>query len=311
MKFISVVTGTFNEEENVEEFVRQVRGVFVPLSQYTYELIFVDNASTDRTVEVLRRLATDDKRIKIIVNARNFGPIRSGYYAMLQGSGAATIALASDLQDPPALIPQFLARWEEGFKIVLGIKAESEEAALFFAIRKLYYRVVRRLADVEMNINSTGFGLYDARVIETLRKVDDPYPYLRGLICEIGFESAKIPFVQPKRQRGITKSNFYILYDIAMLGITEHSKVPLRLATMFGFVASILSFLTGMFYLLYKLFYWTSFSLGIAPVAIGLFFFTSVQLLFIGILGEYIGSIQTKVLRRPLIVEKERVNFEP
>jgi glycosyltransferase involved in cell wall biosynthesis len=309
MKLISVVTGTFNEEENVEEFERQVRDVFSELPQYSYELIFVDNASTDGTVAILRRLAAADPRIKFIINARNFGPIRSGFYAMLQGKGEATIALASDLQDPPALIKDFLACWEDGFKIVLGIKAESEEKAIFFAVRKLYYRLVRRLADVEMNINSTGFGLYDARVIETLREVDDPYPYLRGLICEIGFESAKVPFVQPKRKRGITKSNFYLLYDIAMLGITEHSKVPLRLATMFGFVASILSFLTGLFYLGYKLLFWSSFSLGIAPLAIGLFFFISVQLFFIGILGEYIGSIHTKVLRRPLIVEKERINF--
>lgn len=308
-KLISVVTGTFNEEENVEEFARRVREAFASLPQYEWELIFVDNASTDRTVEVLRRLTAADPRVKVIVNARNFGPIRSGYYAMLQGSGAATIALASDLQDPPELIPQFLAHWENGYKIVLGIKQESEEAAIFFALRKLYYRVVRRLADVEMNVNSTGFGLYDARVIETLRSVDDPYPYLRGLICEIGFESAKVPFVQPRRKRGITKSNFYLLYDIAMLGITEHSKVPLRLATMFGFAASILSFLAACFYLAYKLLFWNQFSLGIAPVVIGLFFFVSVQLFFIGILGEYIGSIQTKVLRRPLVVEKERINF--
>ncbi len=309
MKTISVVTGCYNEEENVEELARQVNDVFAALPQYSYELIFVDNASTDGTVEVLKRMAAADQRVKIIVNARNFGPIRSGYHAVLQGSGDATIALASDLQDPPSLLKEFLAKWEEGYKIVLGIKQESEESRIIFSIRKLYYRIVGRLANVEMNVNSTGFGLYDLMVIKILRKLEDPYPYLRGLICEIGFESAKVYFTQPKRLRGRTKNNFYILFDLAMLGITEHSKVPLRLASMSGFVASLLSFLAGLFYLLYKLFFWNEFSVGIAPVVIGLFFFISVQLFFIGILGEYIGSIQTKVLRRPLVVEKERINF--
>lgn len=306
---ISVVSGCYNEEGNVEELYERVKTVFAGLPKYDFELLFIDNASTDRTLEILRKLAAKDRRVKVIVNARNFGPIRSWYYATLQGDGDAVIILASDLQDPPELIKDFVEKWEQGFKIVLGIKNRSEESPLFFAIRRLYYRIVKSLADVGMNENNTGFGLYDAAVISILREIHDPYPYFRGLICEIGFESAKVNFTQPMRRRGITKSNFYILYDIAMLGITEHSKVPLRLATMFGFLASVLSFFFGLCYLVYKLLFWNRFSLGMAPVAIGLFFFSSVQLFFIGILGEYIGSIQTKVLNRPLVVEKERINF--
>ena len=306
---ISVVSGTFNEGENVEDIYRQVKEVFAGLPQYEYEHLFIDNASTDNTVAVLRRLAAQDPNLKVIVNARNFGPIRSWYYGMLQGTGDAVIAIASDLQDPPVLIKDFIAEWEKGYKIVLGIKNQSEESPIFFAIRKFYYRLIKRLADVEMNENNTGFGLYDAAVISTLRQIKDPYPFFRGLICEIGFESAKVSFTQPQRKRGITKSNFYLLYDVAMLGITEHSKVPLRLAAMLGFCTSLCSLLLGVIYLLYKLVLWNSFPLGMAPIAIGLFFFASVQLFFIGILGEYIGSIQTKVLNRPLVVEKERINF--
>lgn len=309
MKIISVVTGTYNEEDNIGEFCQRVNAVFEKLPGYRYEIIVIDNSSQDGTVGVLRRLASTDPRIKVILNARNFGPIRSGFYVITQGAGDAVIALASDLQDPPEMIAEFISEWEKGSKIVLGIKNQSEESALFFAIRKLYYKIVTRFADVKMNINSTGFGLYDAAVIKVLREIRDPYPYFRGLICEIGFESAKVYFTQPARKRGITKSNFYLLYDIAMLGITEHSKVPLRLATMCGFAASLFSFCVAIIYLVYKLLYWEDFSLGTAPIVIGLFLFSSVQLFFIGILGEYIGSIHTKVLNRPLVVEKERINF--
>lgn len=306
---ISVVSGTFNEDENVEDIYRQVKAVFAELPQYTYEHIFIDNASTDKTVAILRRLAAEDKNLKVIVNARNFGPIRSGFHVTLQGTGDAVICIASDLQDPPVLIKDFLAEWEKGYKIVLGIKIQSDESPIFFAVRKLYYRLVKRLADVEMNENSTGFGLFDAQVISTLRGIQDPYPYFRGLICEIGFESAKIPFHQPKRKRGFSKSNFYLLYDIAMLGLTSHSKVPLRLATMLGFATSTLSLAAAFSYLAYKLMFWDRFSLGVAPLVIGLFFFSSVQLFFIGVLGEYIGAIHTQVMKRPLVVEKERINF--
>jgi len=310
MKLISIVTPCFNEEENVEELYKQVREIFDNLSGYKYEHIFIDNASADNTVPILKRLAKDDKNIKIIVNARNFGHIRSPYYALLQASGEAVISIVADLQDPTEMIPSFIEKWEEGYKVVLGVKVSSGESFFMFNIRKMYYNFINRVSEIELTKNNTGFGLYDKRIIEILRQVDDPYPYFRGLISDIGFESFKIEYKQPARKRGITKNNFYTLYDIAMLGITNHSKLPLRLAAMSGFLLSALSLLIAMVYLIYKVLYWNSFSLGIAPVVIGIFFFSSVQLFFTGIIGEYIGSIHTQVLKRPLVIERERINFE-
>ena len=306
---ISVVAGCYNEEENLPELVAQVCQVFAELAAYDFEILLIDNASTDNTVAVLRELARKDARVKVILNARNFGVVRSGSYALLQVAGDAVIGMASDLQDPPQLIKAFVAKWEEGFKVVLAIKTQSEESSVFYLIRSTYYSLVKRLAEIELIAHSTGFGLYDRQVIDVLRKIDDPYPYMRGLISDIGFESAKVPFTQPQRKRGITKSNFYNLYDLAMLGLTSHSKVPLRLATMLGFAMSLLSLLVAIGYLFYKLAFWYNFPIGFAPLIIGLFLFSSVQLFFIGILGEYIGAIQTQVLRRPLVVEKERINF--
>lgn len=309
-KLISVMMPCYNEAENVEQAYREVRRIFENLPQYEYEHIFIDNASTDQTVDILKRLAAEDRRLKIIVNTRNFGHIRSPYHGILQASGAAVICLASDLQEPPSLIPEFLEWWEQGFKMVRGVKSQSEESALMFAIRKMYYNFVNRVSDIKLLKNSTGFGLYDRCVIEELRKIDDPYPYFRGLVSDIGFPSHEIEYTQPTRKRGISKNNFYTLYDIAMLGITNHSKVPLRLATMLGFAMAIASFLIAMGYLVAKLIFWDQFSLGTAPLIIGLFFLGSVQLFFIGIIGEYIGAIYTQVQKRPLVVEKERINFD-
>ena len=300
----------YNEAENVEQAYREVRRIFENLPQYDYEHIFIDNASTDQTVDILKRLAVADRRLKIIVNTRNFGHIRSPYHGILQAGGAAVICLASDLQEPPSLIPEFLKWWEQGFKMVRGVKSQSEESALMFAIRKMYYNFINRVSDIKLLKNSTGFGLYDRCVIEELRKIDDPYPYFRGLVSDIGFPSHEIEYTQPTRKRGISKNNFYTLYDIAMLGITNHSKVPLRLATMLGFAMAIASFLIAMGYLVAKLIFWDQFSLGTAPLIIGLFFLGSVQLFFIGIIGEYIGAIYTQVQKRPLVVEKERINFD-
>lgn len=309
MKQISVVAGCFNEAENIEEFVRRVIAVFGKLPQYRLELIVIDNNSTDGTQDILRRLAGGEPRLKVIFNARNFGHIRSPHHALMQAHGDAVLTLASDLQDPPELIPQFLAKWEEGYQAVVGVKNQSEESPIFFFIRRSYYRLIHRLAEFDIIQNFTGFGLYDRAVVNYCRALDDPYPYFRGLISEIGLPTAKIPFVQPTRKRGITKNNFYTLYDIAMLGITNHSKVPLRLATMMGFGMSLLSLFTAVGYLIYKLIFWYNFPVGLAPIIIGLFLFSSVQLFFIGILGEYIGAIHTQVLKRPLVVEKERINF--
>jgi len=247
--------------------------------------------------------------VKVILNARNFGHVRSGYYALLQARGDAVIALACDFQDPPALIPEFLRRWAEGAKVVLGVKESSEESGLFYALRDRYYRLLARIADIELVRQSTGFGCFDQTVIESLRRIDDPYPYFRGLIAEIGHEPSIVPFRQPVRKRGISSQNFYTLYDLAFLGIVNHSKVPLRMATMAGFGSALLSLLVALGYLVYKLLFWSQFSLGIAPILIGFFFLTSVQLFFIGIVGEYIGSIYTQVRHHPHVFEKERINF--
>ncbi len=309
MKTISIVTPCYNEEANVGELCRQAQSTFKGANTYDYEHIFIDNASTDRTVAILKEIAAGDKRVKIIVNARNFGHIRSPFHGLLQATGDAVILMAADFQDPPSLIPEFIRKWEAGFKVVVGVKTSSEESPIFYAIRRAYYGLVGRLSDVELIPNFTGFGLYDRQVIQVLRGIDDPYPYFRGLICDIGFEKARVEFVQPTRKRGFTKNNFYTLYDIAMLGITNHSKIPLRLATFLGFGTAAFSLLVALAYFIYKLFFWQEFTLGLAPLVIGLFFFAAVQLFFVGIIGEYIGAIHTQVLKRPLVVEKERVNF--
>ena len=310
MKLISIMTPCYNEEENVEAVYTQVKAVFENLRAYRYEHIFIDNASTDKTVQILRELAKKDNKVKIIVNARNFGHIRSPYHALLQAKGDAVIAIVADLQDPPTMIADFIKKWEEGYKVVVGIKKYSEESAMMFRIRKLYYRINSRLSEVELLKDFTGFGLYDKTIIDILRQINDPYPYFRGLITDIGFEIAKIEYTQPARRKGITKNNFYTLYDMAMLGITNHSKIPLRLATMLGFATSLLSLAVALSYFIYKVIYWDTFSVGIAPLVIGLSFFSSVQLFFLGIIGEYIGSIHTQVLKRPLVIEKERINFD-
>lgn len=310
-KLISIVTPCFNEVENVESLYEAVKQVFKEqLQNYRYEHIFIDNASRDGTPDALRAMATRDKHVKVILNSRNFGHIRSPVYAILQAEGDAVISLVADFQDPPTLIPEFIKKWEEGFKMVVGIKEQSEESSLFFTIRKAYYNLVTRLADIELLKNFTGFGLYDKNIIQILRQIRDPYPYFRGLICDIGFEKAKITYLQPVRKRGITKNNFFTLYDIAMLGITTHSKLPLRLSAMVGFLMSLVSLIIALVYFILKLLFWSKMPLGMAPLVIGLFFFSSVQLLFIGIIGEYIGNIYTQVLNRPLVIEKERINFQ-
>jgi glycosyltransferase involved in cell wall biosynthesis len=311
MRFISVMSPCYNEEDNVTEFYERVCRVFADhLPDYAFDVIFIDNASTDGTVQVLREIAGKDKRVKIIVNNRNFGHIRSGYHGFLQGTGDAVVVIASDLQDPPEMIPQFVRKWEEGYKIVMAQKTNSEESVLFSLVRRLYYHTINRLSDIELVKNATGFGLYDRRVVEDIRRINDPYPYFRGLICDLGYEHALIPFTKPARTRGFTKNNLYDLWDNALLGITNHSKVPLRLATFGGLIVAGLSFLVAVVYVIYKFLYWESFQVGLAPLVIGIFFIGAVQLVFIGLLGEYIGSIHTQILRRPPVIEKERINFD-
>lgn len=310
MKKISIVSPCYNEEKNLLAVYNEVKLQFQEnLKNYEYEHIFIDNCSTDQSPEILRELAANDKNVKVIFNSRNFGHIRSPAYALFQSTGDATIQLVSDLQDPPNLIPELIRKWEEGNQIVVAVKKESEESALMFAIRSLYYDIINKISETKLVKNFTGFGLYDKKVITVLKSFDDPYPYLRGLIFKVGFKVDQILYIQPKRKRGVTKNNFYTLYDIAMLGICTHSKVPLRFFTMSGFALGALSLMAAFIYLLLKLIFWNSFQLGMAPLIIGLFFFSSIQLFSIGIIGEYIGVILTKVTKEPLVVEKERINF--
>jgi len=310
MKSVTILTPCFNEEENVDEVYRRVREQFVGMGRYRYEHIFIDNYSSDRTVEILKGIAAHDRNVKIIANARNFGHIRSPMHAFLQARGDAVIGIVADLQDPPELIPELIAKWEQGFPMVLCIKRSSEERGVMSWARRKYYSWVEKLSSIKTYQNFTGFGLYDRIVVEAVRAFDDPYPYFRGMIAEIGLPHAEILYDQPLRKRGITKNNFYALYDIAMLGVTNLSKVPLRFVTWLGFLCSALSLLVGFAYLIYKLLFWNRFSAGAAPLVIGLFFLGSVQLLAMGILGEYIGSIQTQVRKRPYVIERERVNFD-
>lgn len=308
-KKISIVTPCYNEELNVEVLYEKVKTEMGKLPNYDYEHIFIDNHSSDNTIQKLKSLAIDDKNLKIIINARNFGHIKSPYYAMLQADGDAVISLVSDLQDPPELIPDFIKKWEEGNKIVVGVKEKSEENILMFSVRKLFYKIIDRISDSRQIQNFTGFGLYDRKFMDVLKNIQEPYPYFRGLVSELGFSICIVPYLQPKRSKGITKNNFFTLYDIAMLGFVSHSKVPLRLSSFIGFFVSFISVLIAAAYFIYKLLFWDNFQLGIAPLVIGFFFFGGVQLFFLGIIGEYISAIFTQVKNRPLVIEEERINF--
>lgn len=310
MQKISIVTPGYNEESNVVELCRRIKDVMHQLPEYDYEHIFIDNASTDETVAKLKAIAAEDRHLKIIVNSRNFGHIRSPYHGILQATGDAVIMLASDLQDPPEMILDFVERWKSGFLIAIASKTTSEENGIMFAVRKAYYRLLARVSETSQVENFTGFGLYDKKVVDQLRRFKDPYPFFRGLIAEVGFQRAVIPFKQPKRKKGKTKNNFFTLYDIGMLGFVNYSKLPLRLSAFIGFLVGTVSFFVALAYLIYKLVFWENFQVGMAPVVIGLFFFSSVQLFFLGIVGEYVGAIYTQVKDRPLVIENERINFD-
>jgi glycosyltransferase involved in cell wall biosynthesis len=310
LKTVSIVTHAYNEEDNIEAMYLRIREIMQAYPQYAYEHIFIDNHSTDSTATILRRIAAADRHVKVIVNARNFGHIRSPVHALMQAQGDAVIGIASDFQEPPELIPEMLAAWAEGAKMVLCVKKASGENGLVYWLRKQYYRVVERLSSVETIQNYTGFGLYDKQVVEIVRGFNDPYPYFRGIIAEISLPSKRLYFHQPARKRGITKNNFYTLYDIAMLGFVSTSKVPLRLATFAGFIGAIVSFLIALFYLIAKIIFWQTFSVGVAPMIIGVFFLQSIMLVFFGIIGEYIGAIYTKVQQRPYVTEQERIGFD-
>jgi len=279
------------------------------LPEYRYEHIFIDNCSEDATVTILKEIAKRDKNVKILVNTRNFGPVRSPVYAYLQATGDAIISIVADLQDPPELIKVFIKEWELGAKIVAGIKEKTNETFLMKKIRKFYYWIVTKIANTQLIKDFTGFGLYDRCVLDAVRDMNDAYPYWRGAICEIGYPVKTIPFIQPARKRGISQHNFYMLFDIAMLGLTNHSKIPIRFATIVGSFLGMLSFLAACSVLVLKLIFWDRFSMGYAPIMISIFFFFSITLFFLGIIGEYVASIHTQVIRRPLVYVKEKINF--
>jgi len=310
MKKISILIPTFNEEENIVELCARIHAIMEKKTDYDYELVIIDNASTDKTVEMVKKEIEKNKHVKLIVNARNFGQVRSPFHGILQCKGDAIVLMAADLQEQPELISDFIQKWEEGYKIVLGIKNKSKENPIMFALRKLYYNILSKFSETDQIKNFTGFGLYDRSFIEVLRTIEEPYPFFRGLVGELGYDKTEVHYTQEKRKKGKTKNNFYTLYDIGMLGFVNHSKLPLRLASFLGFGIAILSLVAAAVFFILKLFFWYQFTLGTAPLIIGLFFFSSVQLFFIGIIGEYIGSIHTQVKKRPLVIEKERVNFE-
>ena len=311
MKKISIVVPCFNEEENVVPMADAIREEFKKnLSSYEYEIIFIDNDSKDNTRELIRELCNSDKGIKGIFNAKNFGQFNSPYYGMLQSTGDATVLMAADFQDPVEMIPKYVAAWEEGYKIAIGIKKSSQENKIMYHLRSLYYKTIKNLSEVEQIEHFTGFGLYDKAFINVMRNLDDPVPFLRGIVAELGFRRKEIPYEQPQRRAGITSNNLYRLYDAAMLSITAYTKVGLRLATFAGVILSGISMIIAVIYLILKLVYWDRFPAGMAPILIGMLFLGSIQIFFIGLIGEYILTINQRVMKRPLVVEEERINFD-
>ena len=311
MKKISIVAGCYNEEGNLQELYDRLMKVMQKLPGYNYEIIIADNCSTDGSREILRQIAAQDKNFKIIFNSNNFGHIRSPFNALLQATGDAVIAICSDLQDPPEVILELISKWESGFNVVVAVKPKSRENLPMSLVRKFYYWLLSYISDSNKIIrNFTGFGLYDRKFMDALKKYHEPYPYFRGLVSEIGFKRTEIEFVQDKRKHGVTKNNFLTLYDMAMTGFVNHSKLPLRLATFCGFCLAGVSLTIALAYFIYKLLYWNTFALGLAPLVIGLFFFSAMQLIFIGIIGEYVGAILTQVKNHPLAIEDEKLNFE-
>lgn len=310
MKTISIVAPCYNEEENISELVNQIEEIFqTELKDYRYNIIFIDNDSSDKTQEIIKNHAQSNKNIKLICNARNFGHIRSPFHGLISSEGDASILIATDLQDPPQLIVDFIEKWEEGYKIVVGSKKESEEGFLMKNMRLFYYYIMEKLTSNRHINGFTGYGLYDIEVIKELKEVKETYPYFRGLISELGYRIKKIDYSQPTRLHGKSKNNFLTLFDMAMLGITSSSKLPLRFITLFGLGISILSFFAAIIYFLLKIFYWDSFSFGLAPLIICFFLFSAIQFVVIGILGEYISKLNENSNQTPRVVEKERVNF--
>ena len=305
---ISIITPTYNEIDNIEKIYIEIKKTLEKI-KCEYEHLIIDNNSSDGTINKIKELAQKDKNLKIIINAKNYGHIRSPFYALLQTNSDATILMASDFQDPIDLIPKYIEEWKKGKKIVLAEKTSSKENKIKYFIRTLFYNFLNKISEFELPKNTTGSGIFDKTIIEKLKKIHDPYPYFRGLINELGEEISTIQFSQPERKSGKTKNNLFTLYDIGMLGIVKHSRKPLRFMTLLGFLTSIASFTVGMVYLVYKLLFWESFSLGLAPIIIGIFFVGAFQITLLGLVGEYIGVILLHQRNMPLVIEKERINF--
>ena len=311
MKKVSILIPCYNEEDNVIPMSQAIVNLFTnELPQYDYELLFIDNDSSDNTRPLLRQICADNPKIKAIFNAKNFGQFNSPYYGILQTTGDCTISMVCDFQDPIELIPRYLKEWENGYKIVIGIKSSSKENPIMYHLRSFYYRIIKKFSDTEQIEHFTGSGLYDKEFVQVLRELKDPTPFLRGIVAELGYKRKEIEYEQPQRRAGKTHNNFMSLYDAAMLSFTSYTKIGLRLATFLGVGCGIISFIIGVFYLIAKLVWWNNFSAGIAPITIGMFFLGSVQLFFLGFLGEYIMSINQRVMNRPLVVEEERINFD-
>jgi glycosyltransferase involved in cell wall biosynthesis len=308
MSKISIVTPTYNEGENIEKLCSGIKLEMEKLN-IDYEHIVIDNSSTDKTIEILKEICSRDKKVKVIINTKNFGHIKSPFHGILQSSGDACILMASDFQDPLDLIPTYIKKWQSGSKIVLGKKISSAENTLIFSLRKFFYKFLNKISETKLTENTTGSGIFDKSIINLLKKINDPYPYLRGLLNELSKDISIVEFNQPRRLLGKTKNNVFTLYDIGMLGIIKHSRAPLRLVTFLGFVLSFFSLLTAFIYFIYKLIFWNSFDVGVAPIVIGIFGFASIQILLLGIIGEYVGILLIHLRNLPLVIEKERINF--
>jgi len=310
-KKISIITPSFNEENGIEECYLAVKKIFTENIQgYDYEHIFIDNCSEDKTVNILKSIAEKDINVKIIVNSRNFGLSKSPYYGLLQMHGDAAILVVADLQTPTYLIPELVAKWEEGYKVVLAVRKSMSEGMLIKFLRNLFYKIISSISNIEQTKHFIGYGIFDKKIIDIMRGFDDPAPYFRGIISEIGFKKAIIEYDQPPRKYGKSKHSFFDLLELALLGITNYSTAPLRVMSIVGLILSILSFFIALLYFILKIIYWDNFNLGIAPVIIGIFMIGSLQLLFLGIIGEYIKVLYDNIKKRPLVIEDERINFD-
>ena len=310
-KTISVMIPCYNEEENARPIYEAVRDELrKSCASYDYEILFIDNKSTDRTREIIRSICAEDKHVKAIFNVKNFGQFNSPYYGLLQTTGDCTITMCADFQDPPELIPKLVQAWEEGYKVVIGKKTKSREHPFVYWMRGCYYKILKKMSTTEIIEQFTGFGLYDKSFVDTLRDLHDPTPFMRGIVAELGPERKEIEYEQPKRRAGKTHNNFYTLYDAAMLSFTSYTKNGLRIATFSGFIIAFISFIIGLFYLIMKLLFWYKFTAGYAPMMIGIFFMGGIILAFMGFMGEYVMAINARVMNRPLVVEEERINFE-